>query len=74
LTILKLMDKLLWFFFIFILNFKLFSFLKDGRFRLRYLNKNCVPIASDIPEIDEHLIVVDLVNAEVSFLFFYPDG
>uniref|UniRef100_A0A915M1I8 Uncharacterized protein n=1 Tax=Meloidogyne javanica TaxID=6303 RepID=A0A915M1I8_MELJA len=36
----------------------------DGRFRLRYLNKNCVPIASDIPEIDEHLIVVDLVNAE----------
>nr|CAD2153647.1 unnamed protein product [Meloidogyne enterolobii] len=36
----------------------------DGRFRLRYLNKNCVPIASDIPELDEHLIVVDLVKAE----------
>ncbi|KAL7069678.1 hypothetical protein ACQ4LE_010743 [Meloidogyne hapla] len=36
----------------------------DGRFRLRYLPKSSVPVACDIQELDEYLVVVDLVKAE----------
>ena len=40
---------------------------QEGRFRLRYLPKSYVPVACDISELDDNLVVVDLIKAEVCF-------